>query len=47
MIDGEELATLVENSVLLHDYVIPQADELPAYTGHALRNPSLLSMNIF
>ncbi|DBA83980.1 TPA: hypothetical protein ACH3X1_006469 [Trebouxia sp. C0004] len=29
MIDGEELATLVENSVLLHDYEIPQANELP------------------
>ena len=29
MIDGEESATLVENSVLLHDYETPQANELP------------------
>ena len=29
MIDGEELATLAENPVLLHEYEIPEADEVP------------------
>jgi hypothetical protein len=29
LLNGEKLATLVEHTVLLHNYEIPQADELP------------------